>query len=81
MGLEIEMAYFFCELRLPTQGRHVSFLPSVRYPTYDSERVAQRSREVARIHRQKEKGFILGSTSAWPRKIEFAISVGTSSRG
>lgn len=75
------MVYFFYELRSPTHGRHVSFLSSLRYPTYDSEKVAQRGRGAARIHRQKERGFILGSTSAWPRKIEFAISVGTSSRG
>lgn len=48
----------------------------------DADRVAQTGRGVTRIYRQKEKkDSILDSTSAWPRKIEFAISVGTSSQG
>jgi hypothetical protein len=48
----------------------------------DAGRVAQTGRAVTRIHRQKEKeDSIWASTSAWPRKIEFAISVETSSQG
>lgn len=70
LRLEFEKVCSFFQRNLLTQGHPASGIPLMM------QRVAQTGRGIARIHRLKEKrDSIWGLTSAWLRKIEFAISV------